>query len=77
MRNCTRCHTAMTEGGQIITGDAVPVRISINRKKAFRSDIGTPHVAVCPRCGEISFYIPNVEKHAEKFQKYGDFGDEL
>ncbi|MCD7959236.1 MAG: nucleic acid-binding protein [Ruminococcus sp.] len=75
MRNCLRCGTVMTESGTVCMTDATAFTISLNSKKTMRSNVGRPLAAVCPKCGEVSLYIPDVEKYVEKFQKYGDFGD--
>ena len=72
MRTCFRCGTVMTEGGALVLTDGSYLSISLNRKKAMRSNIGAPSAAVCPKCGEVSLYIPDVEKYAEKFERYGE-----
>jgi ribosomal protein S27AE len=28
----------------------------------FEGRIGTPKVAICPECGEVSFYVEHVDK---------------
>lgn len=38
------------------------MEISSDDKKIFGNKIGNPKAAVCPNCGEISFYIEDVNK---------------
>ncbi|MBE6948432.1 MAG: nucleic acid-binding protein [Ruminococcaceae bacterium] len=58
MRTCVRCGTAMMENYDIkIEGAANGIVVATDEKKLFPKRIGKPKVAVCPRCGEISFYL--------------------
>lgn len=34
----------------------------IGRNKLFGGRIGKPKVAICPKCGEVSIYVEDVEK---------------
>lgn len=36
--------------------------ISITKSGIFSSTIDKPRVAVCPKCGEISMYLKDIEK---------------
>ena len=61
MRTCVRCHTEMIENCDIkVQGAGYGITLA-NSEKVFADRIGRPKVAVCPKCGEISFYIENPE----------------
>ena len=49
MRKCLRC-----AGYGII--------MSSDENKLFGGRIGKPKVAICPKCGEVSIYVEDVEK---------------
>lgn len=71
MRECLRCGAQMVDGGCLFdTVEARQISVSINRRKLMRSSVGNPTVAVCPRCGEVSVYIPDVEKCRDKIDKF-------
>ncbi|MCD7981220.1 MAG: hypothetical protein LUF32_02720 [Clostridiales bacterium] len=71
MRECLRCGAQMIDGGCLLdSADASQTSVSINRRKPMRSSLGNPTVAVCPRCGEVSVYIPDIEKHREKIDRF-------
>ncbi|MEG0176559.1 nucleic acid-binding protein [Anaerorhabdus sp.] len=62
MRKCVRCQTEMIENFDIkVQGAGYGVTIA-DSEKVFADRIGKPKVAICPQCGEISFYIENPEK---------------
>ena len=61
MRNCTRCGSEMMEQLDIKV-DMQGYGVCITKLGVFSDIIEKPKVAVCPKCGEISMYIENVEK---------------
>ncbi len=61
MRKCHRCDIKMVEGFDIkIQGGGYGIKIS-DGKGVFSKRIEKPEVAICPKYGEISLYIENVE----------------
>lgn len=64
MRKCIRCGTQMKENCSVkIEGEGFYyMEISSDDKKIFGNKIGKPKAAVCPNCGELSFYIEDVNK---------------
>ncbi|MCD8365562.1 MAG: nucleic acid-binding protein [Clostridiales bacterium] len=71
MRECMRCGAQMVDGGCLMNdADVRETTVSVNRKKPLRSSIGNPTVAVCPHCGEVSLYIPDIGKQREKIEKF-------
>ncbi|MGI6317422.1 MAG: nucleic acid-binding protein [Firmicutes bacterium] len=62
MRKCYRCNIKMTEGFDLkVEGGAYGIKIS-DGKGVFAKRIEKPKVAICPKCGEISLYIENVDR---------------
>lgn len=59
MRLCLRCRTEMAENFYVrVKGAPYGVEISADKHWLLASDIlGEPKAAVCPNCGEISFYL--------------------
>jgi hypothetical protein len=52
----------MTEGFDLkVEGGAYGIKIS-DGKGVFAKRIEKPKVAICPKCGEISLYIENVDR---------------
>ena len=64
MRTCIRCNTKMVEDcGVKIQGAGYTFVITENENIMFGSQsIGKPKAAVCPNCGEISFYLEDVKQ---------------
>lgn len=60
MRKCLRCNSEMNEELEIKV-DMQGYGISVTRKGILGKKIAKPQIAVCPKCGEISFYIDNIE----------------
>ncbi len=54
MRQCVRCGAEMEEDYTLTSGYGIVIR-----KGRFSEK---PKAAVCPRCGEISLYVEDVEK---------------
>lgn len=54
MRKCVRCGAEMMEDYGITSGYGIVVRKGLSAVK--------PKAAVCPRCGEVSIYVEDVEK---------------
>ena len=36
--------------------------MATNENKLFGGRIGKPKVAICPKCGEVSIYVEDIEK---------------
>ena len=63
MRECIRCGEQMKEGCTIrVEGSATGIIMSTKENAMFSGRIGYPKVAICPKCGEVSIYVENVEK---------------
>lgn len=60
MRKCLRCNSEMNEELEIKV-DMQGYGISVTRKGILGKKIAKPQIAVCPECGEISFYINNID----------------
>jgi len=59
MRKCVRCNTEMNEEMEIKV-DMQGYGISLTRKGIFGKKIVKPQIAVCTNCGEISFFIDDI-----------------
>lgn len=65
MRICPQCKCEMTEGFDIkVEGAGYGIKVS-KGTGMFANRIEKPKVAICPKCGEISLYIENVDKISE------------
>lgn len=63
MRKCIRCGNEMREDCAIrIEGGGYGIILSSDENKLFGGRMGKPKVAICPVCGEVSLYLPDVEK---------------
>ena len=62
MRKCYRCNIKMVEGFDLkVEGGAYGIKIS-DGTGIFAKRIEKPKVAICPKCGEISLYIENIDR---------------
>ncbi len=62
MRVCVRCQTKMIENCDVkVEGAGYGIKVALGTG-IFAKRIGKPKVAICPKCGEISLYIENIEK---------------
>ncbi|MGM9987974.1 MAG: nucleic acid-binding protein [Bacillaceae bacterium] len=61
MRICKQCQCEMVEEFDVKV-DGTGYGIKITNKGIFGEKIEKPKVAICPKCGEVSLYIENVEK---------------
>lgn len=60
MRKCIRCGTAMMENYTIkLESSGYGITIATDDEKILSKIISAPKIAICPGCGEISFYIDN------------------
>lgn len=51
----------MREGCAVkVEGAGYGVVLSTRENKLFSGRIGTPKVAICPQCGEVSVYVEDV-----------------
>lgn len=63
VRKCIRCGTEMKEECAIkVEGAGYGIVLSSNEHKLFGGRMGTPKVAICPECGEVSIYLEDVSK---------------
>ncbi len=62
MRICHQCECEMVEGFDVkVEGAGYGIRIATGTG-TFASRIEKPKVAICPKCGEISLYIENIDE---------------
>lgn len=45
-----------------IEGAGYGIVLSADEHKVFGGRMGKPSVAICPKCGEVSIYLENIEK---------------
>lgn len=71
MRVCLRCQTEMVEDLYIkVKGAPYGIEISADKHWLLFSDIiGEPKAAVCPKCGEVSFYLTDTSAIGRKGTK--------
>lgn len=63
MRKCLRCGAEMKESCDLrVQGAGYGLVLAKDENKLFGGRVGKPKVAICPRCGEISLYLDEVEK---------------
>ncbi len=63
MRMYIRCNTKMIEDcGIKVKGAAYGLVLTDDENKWWGGRIGTPKVAICPKCGEVSIYLEDVEQ---------------
>ena len=63
MRKCIRCGTEMKENCyHMLGGHGTSIIIKQSSDKLFDVSFGEPSVAVCPSCGEVSWYLNDVSK---------------
>lgn len=63
MRECIRCGTEMKENCAIkVEGGGYGIVLSSNENNLFSGRMGKPKVAICPKCGEVSIYLENLDK---------------
>ena len=66
MRICRQCQCKMVEGFDVKV-DSAGYGITIAAGTGiFANRIEKPKVAICPKCGEISLYIENIDKIPKK-----------
>ena len=63
MRTCSRCKTEMIEDlGISIQSSRYRVNlVDDERKLFFQKKLGRIKAAVCPKCGEVSLYVEDVD----------------
>lgn len=63
MRKCIRCGFQMVENCSVkVEGAGYGMVMATDDRRIFSNRMGKPRVAICPECGEISFYIENVDQ---------------
>ncbi|NLY82634.1 MAG: nucleic acid-binding protein [Clostridiales bacterium] len=61
MRICNQCKCEMIEDFDIkVEGGAYGIRLS-KGNGIFAKRLEKPKVAICPKCGEVSLYIENLD----------------
>ena len=65
MRKCIRCGVEMVEGCAVRQSDSACGIVIMENERFFAKQIGRVKAAVCPECGEVSFYLENTEKLKE------------
>lgn len=61
MRICHQCKCEMIEGFDVkVEGEGYGIKIA-KGTGIFAKRIEKPKVAICPKCGEISLYIENID----------------
>ena len=67
MRKCVRCNIAMVENcGIKVKGAAYGLVLTDDENKWWGGRMEQPKVAICPKCGEVSIYLENVDKLKNK-----------
>ena len=67
MRTCIRCNTDMIEDcGIKVKGGGYGIVLTDDENKLWGGRMGAPKVAICPRCGEVSIYLEDVEQLKRK-----------
>ncbi len=62
MRVCRNCKCKMVKGFDVkVEGGAYGIKIS-RGEGIFAKRLEKPQVAICPKCGEISLYIDNIDE---------------
>lgn len=62
MRNCRQCQCEMIEGFDIkVEGAGYGIKIT-NGTGIFAKRIEKPKAAICPKCGEVSMYIEDLDR---------------
>lgn len=65
MRICKQCQCNMIEEFDIkVEGGAYGIKIS-KGEGIFAKRLEKPKVAICPKCGEVSLYIKNIDEIVE------------
>ena len=61
MRKCIRCEFEMRENYDVkVEGGAYGLKIT--KQGIFKDNLGKVHVAVCPKCGYLEFYLGDNKK---------------
>jgi len=67
MRKCIRCNIAMIENcGIKVKGAAYGLVLVDDESKWWGGRMEQPKVAICPKCGEVSIYLDNLDKLKNK-----------
>ena len=61
MRICIRCEREMIENLDVkVEGAAYGLKVT--EQGLFKNNLGKVHVAVCPECGYLEFYLDDVSR---------------
>lgn len=70
MRKCLRCGSDMVEGcGIRVFASNAGITLTDGENKKFFGRLGSPKVAICPQCGEVSLWVEDrdtLDKLAKK-----------
>ena len=62
-RTCTRCGSIVIEDGSIQTTEGIVLRFLARKEgKRLRVNLGPVKSAICPKCGEISVYVTDLDR---------------
>jgi len=62
MRICRQCQCEMIEGFDVkVEGAGYGIKIA-KGTGIFANRIEKPKVAICPKCGEVSLYVENIDE---------------
>ena len=63
MRKCVRCNSVMVENcGIKVKGAAYGIVLTNDANKWWGGRMGEPKLAICPKCGEVSFYLGDIQQ---------------
>ena len=63
MRICKQCNSEMIEGFNVkMDGAGYGIKIVKTDEVIIPKSIGKTKACICPKCGEVSLYIENLEK---------------
>lgn len=63
MRKCIRCGAEMKEKCNIkVQGTGYGIVLSSDETKLLGGRMGSPKVAICPSCGEVSIYLEDIDR---------------
>ena len=61
MRKCIRCEFEMRENYDVKV-ESGAYGLKITKQGIFKGNLGKVHVAVCPKCGYLEFYLGDTDK---------------
>ena len=61
MRKCIRCESEMKDDYDVKTANAT-IELEITKPGISKASLGHVHVAACPKCGYLEFYLDDTSK---------------